>query len=177
MSKPIVNVADLEFSPRPAAFAATGKAAEVFDAKTAFVSPRLGAQKLGYNVTVVPPGKAAFPFHSHRANEELFFILQGTGVARIGAETFPIRAGDFIACPPGGPETAHQIRNTGDEELRYISISTMIYPEVAEYPDSGKFGVYARGLAPTPAPPKDFRYVGRESLAVGYWEGEGETRE
>ena len=149
MSKPIVNVADLEFSPRPAAFAATGKAAEVFDAKTAFVSPRLGAQKLGYNVTVVPPGKAAFP----------------------------IRAGDFIACPPGGPETAHQIRNTGDEELRYISISTMIYPEVAEYPDSGKFGVYARGLAPTPAPPKDFRYVGRESLAVGYWEGEGETRE
>lgn len=102
MPKPIVNLDELDFASRPAAFAATGAAADVFDARMAQVSSRIGARKLGFNVTAVPPGKAAFPFHSHRANEEIFFVLQGTGVVRIGSETYPIRAGDFIACPPGG---------------------------------------------------------------------------
>jgi uncharacterized cupin superfamily protein len=40
-----------------------------------------------------------------------FFVL-GLGEVRIGSETL-ITRGDFVACPPGGPETAHQIINTG----------------------------------------------------------------
>jgi uncharacterized cupin superfamily protein len=43
----------------------------------------------------------------------------GSGKIRIGDETFPIRTGDIIACPAGGHETAHQIVNTGSQELRY----------------------------------------------------------
>jgi uncharacterized cupin superfamily protein len=173
--KPVINLDELEFRPRPEAMRATGPAATVFDANVAQVSSRIGAQKLGFNVTAVPAGKAAFPFHSHRANEELFFVLQGSGVVRVGKETYPIRPGDFIACPPGGPETAHQIRNTGSEELRYVAISTLIYPELAEYPDSGKFGVYARVPGAPPGSPGEFRYVGRESLSAGYWDGEGQS--
>lgn len=173
MPKPVINVDELEFKPRPEAMRATGPAADVFDARVAQVSSRIGARKLGFNVTAVPAGKVAFPFHSHRANEELFFVLQGSGVVRMGNDTYPIRQGDFIACPPGGLETAHQIRNTGNEELRYVAISTLVYPELAEYPDSGKFGVYARVPGARPGSPGEFRYVGRESLAVGYWDGEG----
>jgi uncharacterized cupin superfamily protein len=175
MNPRVLNVADVELLPRPAAFAATGPAAAVFDARRGELSSRLGAQKLGYNLTAIPPGKAAFPRHCHHMNEEMFFVLDGTGEARVGGETYPIRAGDVVACPPGGPETAHQIRNTGTVELRYLAVSTKLSPEVAEYPDSGKFGVLSEFPADAGGQTRVFRFVGRESLAVGYWDGEGET--
>jgi uncharacterized cupin superfamily protein len=173
MSSPILNVADVELQPRPAAFAATGDAANRFDARMGAIASRLGAQKLGYNVTAVPPGRRAFPFHNHRVNEEMFFILEGTGEIRIGEATYPIRAGDVVACPPGGKETAHQIVNSGTAELRYLAVSTKLSPDIAEYPDSGKFGVLAEfPAADAGGKPKAFRFVGRESNNVPYWEGE-----
>ena len=143
MPHPILNLADVELQPRPAAFAATGPAALRYDARMGMIAPRLGAQKLGYNLTAVPPGKRAFPFHNHRINEEMFFVVDGTGEIRIGEAVYPIRPGDVIACPPGGKEIAHQIVNTGTIELRYLAVSTKLSPEIAEYPDSGKFGVLA----------------------------------
>jgi uncharacterized cupin superfamily protein len=172
MKKPILNINDLAFEPRSAAFAAKGEAAQRFDAKMAFIGPRVGAQKLGYNVTAVPPGKRAFPFHNHRVNEEMFFILHGTGEVRIGTEVYPIRTGDIVCCPPGGKETAHQIVNTGSDELRYLAVSTKISPEIAEYPDSGKFGVLAEFPSSSGGAPQSFRFVGRENLNVDYWDGE-----
>ena len=172
MNRPILNIADVELQPRPAAFAATGAAAERFDARMGFIGARLGAQKLGYNLTAVPPGKRAFPFHNHRVNEEMFFVLEGAGEVRIGETVYPIRAGDVIACPPGGGETAHQIVNTGTAELRYLAVSTKISPEIAEYPDSNKFGVLGEFGAGPDGKPQMFRFVGRESLAVPYWHGE-----
>ena len=172
MAKPIVNIADVAFQPRPAAFAATGPAAERFDARMGSLSGPLGAQKLGYNLTAVPPGKRAFPFHNHRMNEEMFFILDGTGEIRIGVDVHPIRPGDVIACPPGGPETAHQIVNTGDVELRYLAVSTKLSPEIAEYPDSGKFGILAEFPPGANGEPRGFRFVGRAGQNVPYWDGE-----
>jgi uncharacterized cupin superfamily protein len=174
MNKPILNVDDVEFQPRPAAFAAKGAAADRFDARTGQIARRIGARKLGYNITAVPPGKAAFPFHCHRVNEEMFMVLQGNGEIRVGTDTHPIREGDIIACPPGGPESAHQIRNTGSQELRYLAVSTLQTPEVAEYPDSGKFGVYAELPPAADGGSRAFRFIGRESLNVDYWDGEGE---
>jgi len=172
MSLRILNIADVELQPRPPQFAATGPAADRYDARMGQVATRLGAQKLGYNITAVPPGKAAFPFHCHRVNEEMFFVLQGTGEVRIGEEKHAIRSGDVIACPPGGPEVAHQIHNTGSEELRYLAVSTRLYPEVCEYPDSGKFGVMAEYPPGADGKPQGFRFIGRPGEQVGYWEGE-----
>lgn len=172
MTLRILNLADVELQPRPAQFAATGAAAAVFDARMGQIGTRIGAQKLGYNLTAVPPGMRAFPHHNHRINEEMFFVLQGTGEVRIGSERHPIRAGDVIACPPGGPESAHQIINTGREELRYLAVSTKQFPEIAEYPDSGKFGVLAEFPPGEDGKPQVFRFVGTPDRAVGYWEGE-----
>jgi len=172
MPHPILNLADVDLQPRPAAFAATGPAAERYDARMGQIAPRVGAQKLGYNLTAVPPGKRAFPFHNHRVNEEMFFVVEGTGEIRIGGALHPIKPGDVIACPPGDRETAHQIVNTGTIELRYLAISTKLSPELAEYPDSGKFGVLAELPADADGKPRTFRFIGRENLTVGYWEGE-----
>ncbi|MCA8896097.1 MAG: cupin domain-containing protein, partial [Amphiplicatus sp.] len=83
----------------------------LYTSKRATISDHIGAKKLGYNLTVLPPGKAQCPFHSHHAEEELFFILEGEGELRFGDKRYPLRAHDVIACPTGGPEVAHQIIN------------------------------------------------------------------
>jgi len=172
MLKPIINVADVSLDPTPSAFAPTGSAAARFEAKTGAIGARIGAQKLGYNVTAVPPGKCAWPFHNHPAKEEMFFVLQGNGEVRIGEARYLIRRGDVIACPAGGTETAHQIINTGSEELRYLAVSTEHSLEMAQYPDSGKFAVKAEfGAAPDGTPMRVI-FFGRENQSVDFWEGE-----
>ena len=90
------------------------------------ISDHIGARKLGYNLTVLPPGKAQCPFHSHHGEEEMFLILEGEGELRFGDQRYPIRKHDVIACPPGGPEVAHQIINTGKTTMRYLALSTLV---------------------------------------------------
>jgi uncharacterized cupin superfamily protein len=145
---------------------------EGFACRIGDLSQRLGAQKLGYNLTVIPPGKRAFPFHNHHVNEEMFFILEGTGELRLGADVHPLRAGDVVACPTGGPETAHQIRNTGEVDLKFLAISTQQSPEICEYPDSGKFAFRARLETGADGAPRELRHVDREGTSLDYWDGE-----
>ena len=130
------------------------------------------ARKLGYNLTELPPGCAQCPFHSHRAEEEMFLILEGEGELRYGEQRYRIRKHDVIACPTGGPATAHQIINTGKTPLRYLALSTTEDPEVVEYPDSGKYGVIAG--RPVGGRPTDARFnvFAFKKDAVDYWAGE-----
>ena len=137
-----------------------------FESDAARVGPLVGAKDLGYSYDVVQPGKVSCPFHSHRAEEEMFFIVKGEGTLRYGAESRKVRAGDFICCPVGGPETAHQIINDSGAELAYISVSTMMPAEVCEYPDSGKVGAFGgSGEA-------RLRHMTERASAVDYWKGE-----
>lgn len=135
---------------------------DTFECHAERIGPLLGAKDLGYSYDVVPPGKRSCPFHSHRAEEEMFFIVQGTGTLRYGNETRKIRAGDFICCPTGGPETAHQIINDSDADLAYISVSTKYPAEVCEYPDSKKIGSFGGGL----------RHMTRTEHHLDYWTDE-----
>lgn len=147
-----------------------------FEARIFPLSSLLGAQRLGYNLTVVPPGKRAFPFHNHHANEELFFVIEGQGMLRYGDAEVPVRVGDVIACPPGGPETAHQLLNTGESPLRYLAISTAIDTDIFQYPDSGKFGAVGGrkpGQRPLDAP---FAGFWSEDGRKEYWDGESGER-
>lgn len=161
MERPIVNIDELEMMD----FGHD----ERFQARMGRIGPVLGARKLGYNVTVVPPGRRAFPRHNHRVNEEMFFILEGSGELRVGDDTWPVRAGDVIACPPGGPETAHQLVNTSDSgDLRYLAVSTKESPEICDYPDSGKFAV----MAEWPGESERWVHVNRKENGLDYWDGE-----
>jgi len=96
----------------------------------------------------------------------MFFIVRGEGTLRYGAESRKVRAGDFICCPTGGPETAHQIINDSNAELAYISVSTMAPAEVCEYPDSRKVGAYGgRGES-------RLRHMTEAAASVDYWKDE-----
>ena len=155
----VVNIDELELEH----FSAAGGK---FESESARIGPKLGAKDLGYSYDVVPPGKSSCPFHSHRGEEEMFFIVRGEGTLRYGSERRRIRAGDFICCPVGGPETAHQIVNDSGAELAYISVSTMMPAEVCEYPDSGKIGAFGgQGEA-------RLRHLTEVSSRVDYWKGE-----
>jgi uncharacterized cupin superfamily protein len=73
----------------------------------------------------------------------MLFILDGEGELRFGDRCYPIRKHDVIACPPGGPEVAHQIINTGTLTMRYLALSTLVDVEACEYPDSQKVMIVA----------------------------------
>jgi uncharacterized cupin superfamily protein len=102
----------------------------------------------------------------------MFLILEGSGELRYGDARHPLRAGDIIACPPGGPETAHQIINTGDIELRYLAVGTNEAPDICEYPDSGKYLVFDDSLRDADGRPREFRVLGRQQDSLDYWDGE-----
>ena len=94
-------------------------------------------------------------------------ILEGAGTLRYDGQTFPVKAGDVIATPVGN---AHQILNTSDAELRYLAISTMIEPDIAEYPDSRKRLMLA-GSPPGRRPYPLYVIVPNDATA-DYYEGE-----
>jgi len=137
-----------------------------FEWNTARVVPKIGAKDLGYSYDVIPPGKAGCPFHSHHAEEEMFFIVKGTGTLRYGAETRKVRAGDIICCPTGGPDTAHQLVNDSKEDLAFLSISTMAPAEVCEYPDSKKIGAFGGKT------PSRLKHMTPVDGGIDYWKDE-----
>lgn len=130
------------------------------------------AEGLGCSRYEIPPGKRAWPYHYHSANEEAVYVLAGTGEMRgPGDEWVDLEPGTFASLPPG-PDGAHQIANTGEELLAYLAISTMRDPDVLVYPDSEKIGVVA---GQPPGGDSDERHVDayfRRGDAVDYWDGE-----
>ena len=163
MRSRIINLEDVSFLKR--------SHGESFECQIAPVGAEVESRKLGFNVTVVPPGKRAFPYHAHRGNEEMFFILEGEGSVRIAGAVHRIRKGDFISLPPGRA-SAHQIINDSKAPLRYLAVSTMEVPEVVEYPDSGKLGMMAGSLGGRPASEETIRHFARLKDGVDYWDGE-----
>jgi uncharacterized cupin superfamily protein len=159
--KPIVNIDDVPLMDR-----ANG---EKFAVKWGRVGPLVSLTGLGCAVHVVPPGKRAFPFHRHHVADEMFFILSGTGEYRVGDKTHPLRDGDFVGAPAGGE--AHQIINTGREDLRYLAFSTMGSVDLVDYPDSGKIAV-AAGVKNADFKTATYAKVGRMQSA-DYYDGEG----
>lgn len=55
--------------------------------------------------------------HGH-APEQVYFILEGTGIMTVGPETREVGTGDCIFVPSA---SMHGIRNCGQETLRYFS--------------------------------------------------------
>jgi uncharacterized cupin superfamily protein len=138
----------------------------LYENLAAQLGPGTAARKMGCSVDTVPPGKQSCPYHFHHAQEEMFIVLEGAGTLRVAGQRLAIQAGDVIFIPPG-PEYPHQIINTSDAPLKYLSISTKEYPEVCEYPDSGKLMAYSWKDGQSTV-----RSMHDKNSAVDYWDGE-----
>lgn len=75
-------------------------------------------------VVVLEPGEAP-PLHQHDDAEQIFYVLNGTGVLTIGepAEQFEVKPGDVIRIPPS---TLHSIKCDGSSLLRYLSVDAFV---------------------------------------------------
>jgi uncharacterized cupin superfamily protein len=138
----------------------------LYDSRCARLAPGTAAQKLGASVDTVAPGMRSCPYHFHYTQEEMFIVIEGSGTLRVAGEMLPIRTGDVIFIPPG-PEYPHQIINTSDAPLKYLSISTRESPEICEYPDSGKYLADASANGA-----RVFSAIQRQHESVDYWDGE-----
>jgi uncharacterized cupin superfamily protein len=130
----------------------------------------LGAELLGACLYEVQPGQRMWPYHFHYANEELAIVLEGRLTLRTEdgeRELGPWTAALFRR----GREHARQLRNDGSEPARVLMVSTMLHPEVAGYPDSGKVNVIAGGR-PEVGADAEVELMFRRGDAVGYFDGE-----
>ena len=138
----------------------------LYDSVGARLAPGTAARKLGASIDTVAPGMRSCPYHLHHAEEEMFIVLEGSGSLRVAGEMLPLVAGDVAFIPPG-PEYPHQIINTSDAPLTYLSISTREAVEVCEYPDSSKYLVSVQD--------GERRVVDglhRAGSSLDYWDGE-----
>ena len=69
----------------------------------------------------VPPGSNVPPPHSHSANEELVYVLEGTLRYTVGSDTRDLQPGDSMATPRG---VVHAFSNPHSVLTRALVINT-----------------------------------------------------
>ncbi|MCA9105718.1 MAG: cupin domain-containing protein [Pirellulaceae bacterium] len=71
----------------------------------------------------IPVGQATTAHH-HRRTEEIYYVVEGSGLMEIDDQARAVRPGDAIAIPPG---TTHRLTNTGDIVLRILCCCAPAY--------------------------------------------------
>ncbi len=117
----------------------------------------VGARRLGYQMIRLPPGQSTYPYHLHHFGEELFVVLEGECTLRSDRGSWTVRAGCYIACPPG-PSGTHKFTNESSGDCVLLAVGEQLAHDVCEYPDSDKVGLRAGRF--------------RKGDAVAYWDGE-----
>ena len=84
----------------------------------------------------IPPGKTAYPYHSHSAQWEFYHVISGTGLVRHADGQTAISPDDAFIFKPGEP---HQLINNGTEDLVVYVVADNPIGESCHYPDSGKW--------------------------------------
>jgi uncharacterized cupin superfamily protein len=128
------------------------------------VGPEVGAEQTGASVYELPPGEAICPYHYEFAEEEWLLVLEGRPSVRTPEATEQLDPLELVFFPRG-PAGAHQVRNDTDAAVRVLMFSTVIYPAVTAYPDSGKVGVWTGD--------KQEDLIVERASAVDYFHGEG----
>jgi uncharacterized cupin superfamily protein len=98
-------------------------------------------EQLGATLYQLEPGDFVV-FHFHHAQEELLIVLRGRPRLRTSEGERELREGDVVHFTVG-PDGAHGLKNETNEPVRYVMVSSLKKPEVAEYPDLKKITAFA----------------------------------
>jgi len=131
--------------------------------KDAWVSARLGAELIGGSMYELDRGDRLWPYHTHHANEEWLIVVRGQPTLRTAAGEQDLQEGDVV-CFRRGNEGYHQVSNRTESPIRVLMLSTLLAPDIVEYPDSGKIG--ARSVA------GERILLSRPGPLLDYWDGE-----
>lgn len=102
-----------------------------------------GMRRVLTNLVRIAPGKESYIPHAHAVEEEMAYILEGTGELRLGEERHPIGPGDYLGFPTDG--LVHGILNTGSVPLVYLTVGERAQVEVADMPTIGKTATFRPG--------------------------------
>jgi len=92
---------------------------------------RTGSENLGARLWRLPP-KSANTLHKHIRAEEFYFVLEGTGRLRVGAETLTVPCGGGVLV---GPDQLRQVFNDTDAEVLWLIVGA---PEELEFLQGSK---------------------------------------
>jgi uncharacterized cupin superfamily protein len=114
-----------------------------------------GAKRTGLNWLGLPPDTEGAPPHCHSAEEEVFVVLDGSGLLELWGpprpggpppdeptEVISVKRGHVVARPPG-TRMSHSFRS-GPEGMIYLAYGTREPNDVCYYPRSNK--IFFRGL-------------------------------
>jgi uncharacterized cupin superfamily protein len=88
---------------------------------------------VGLNRIQIDPGKWSTPLHRQTAEEEIFFVLRGSGICLLDGAAFEVRPADCIV---HRPRETHTLR-AGDEGLDVLAFRTRVPTEAAHLPRAG----------------------------------------
>ena len=83
------------------------------------VSPEDGqCQNMILGLVSFPPGSDPGT-HSHANEEEIIYVISGTGETKVGDSVYPLEPGVAVFTEPG---VEHGVKNTGGQSLVLISV-------------------------------------------------------
>jgi len=59
--------------------------------------------------------------HSHKVQEQIYYVLEGEGILTVGKEEHLMRPHDYVYLPPG---VKHSFTNTGVNGLVFLVVTT-----------------------------------------------------
>ncbi len=124
--------------------------------------PRGVANQCVVSVYEIPPQKSAYPYHYHVQNEEVFYIISGSGILKTPDGERIVSEGDLLFFP-ANEKGAHMLTNNSlTEMLVYLNFDTCNAIDVTFYPNSGKIGIWG----------KDINKLYKADENVDYYNGE-----
>jgi uncharacterized cupin superfamily protein len=107
--------------------------------------------ELGIGLYWMQPGRPMSMYH-HEAGQEDFLILRGRAILIIEDEERPLRAWDFVHCPP---RTPHTIVATGDEPALVLAVGARVERGSVRYPAQAAAIRRGAGVAEATASPAE----------------------
>jgi uncharacterized cupin superfamily protein len=98
-----------------------------------------GSVTVGVNRVRLDPGEVATPAHVHGADEEIFFVLNGSGLSWQDGTTYEVRAGDTLV--HHARREAHTVR-AGDGGLEFLVYGGRTQIGGAYLPKAGLYWLY-----------------------------------
>lgn len=105
--------------------------------------PDHGSDRIVLTQRELAPGERATDLHFHSAREEAWFVRRGNGVARLGEDAHPLRAGSFWL-RRADTGVGHRIE-AGPEGMQLVTMGDLLPGDVVVYPEKRTFKP-ARGL-------------------------------
>jgi len=137
-----------------------------FGAYTRFEGEQARFAQLGFNIGVLQPGQPACYYHGEDEQED-FLVLAGECLLLIEGQERPLKAWDFVHCPPW---TEHVFVGAGDGPCALLAVGTRSKDGVV-YPVSELALRHGAGVEREVRPPES-AYAGvPEDVAVGYQAG------